>query len=455
RCVRGVDVDPAAVAATRAGLAAWAGVAADSLDGIRCGDALADADPEPVDLVVGNPPFQSQLAAATARTTDEAERLRLRLGDAVVRYVDTAAVFLVDAVARLRPDGVAALVAPLSILSAGDAAPIRQALTEAADLAGLWVATEPVFAADVPTCAPVLIRRSAIRRPEVARWRGATFEDRPAAPAPDPASTTWAPLLADLLAVPPVVLTGSSEAGRVVGDLGRATAGFRDQYYGLRGAVVEAAGPHDERPRLITSGLIDPAACRWGRAPVRFDRRPWTAPVVDLDWLAAEDPAVAAWGEALLVPKLVVATQTRVIEAAVDRTGTWWPSVPTIAVTAPPEALDHLLAVLLAPPVSAWAFGEAAGAALSSDALRLRASQIAAIPLPPPGAAWDAAATILADTAHSADADAADAAANSAVGDVASISRDLLVEVGALMCEAYGVGEDVLRWWMDRLPVRG
>ncbi|MCB1259455.1 MAG: N-6 DNA methylase, partial [Acidimicrobiales bacterium] len=121
RCVRGVDVDPAAVAATRAGLAAWAGVAAASLDGIRCGDALADADPEPVDLVVGNPPFQSQLAAATARSTDEAERLRLRLGDAVVRYVDTAAVFLVDAVARLRPDGVAALVAPLSILSAGDA----------------------------------------------------------------------------------------------------------------------------------------------------------------------------------------------------------------------------------------------------------------------------------------------------------------------------------------------
>ncbi|MEZ5136692.1 MAG: N-6 DNA methylase [Acidimicrobiales bacterium] len=409
---------------------------------------LADADPEPVDLVVGNPPFQSQLAAATARSTDEAERLRLRLGDAVVRYVDTAAVFLVDAVARLRPDGVAALVAPLSILSAGDAAPIRQALTEAADLAGLWVATEPVFAADVPTCAPVLVRRSAIRRPEVARWRGATFEDRPAAPAPDPASTTWAPLLADLLAVPSVVLTGSSEAGPSSVTWAR--------HGGVPGPVLRAAapssrpaGPHDERPRLVTSGLIDPAACRWGGrrcASIAARGRPRSSTST------GSPPRIRRWrrGARPCLSRSSSSPPRRVIEAAVDRTGTWWPSVPTIAVTAPPEALDHLLAVLLAPPVSAWAFGEAAGAALSSDALRLRASQIAAIPLPPPGAAWDAAATILADATEGAAGTAVSGPTASA-----SISRDVLEEVGALMCEAYGVGEDVLRWWMDRLPVRG
>ncbi|MEZ5206908.1 MAG: hypothetical protein R2690_07980 [Acidimicrobiales bacterium] len=219
--------------------------------------------------------------------------------------------------------------------------------------------------------------------------------------------------------MPPVVLTGSSEAGRVVGDLGRATAGFRDQYYGLRGAVVEAAGPHDERPRLVTSGLIDPAACRWGGrrcASIAARGRPRSSTST------GSPPRIRRWrrGARPCLSRSSSSPPRRVIEAAVDRTGTWWPSVPTIAVTAPPEALDHLLAVLLAPPVSAWAFGEAAGAALSSDALRLRASQIAAIPLPPPGAAWDAAATILADTAHSADADAADAAGrpNSAVGDV-------------------------------------
>jgi hypothetical protein len=94
-----------------------------------------------------------------------------------------------------------------------------------------------------------------------------------------------------------------------------------------------------------------------------------------------------------------------------------------------PVDLDlwHVLAVLLAPPISAWALREAGGAALSGDAVKLSATQLRAIPLPAGRADWDGAA-------------------------VALQAGDLLA-AGAAMGRAYGV--DVLGWWSARLPYRG
>ena len=54
---------------------------------------------------------------------------------------------------------------------------------------------------------------------------------------------------------------------------------------------------------------------------------------------------MAGWVDDLQVPKVLVATQTRVGEAAVDEVGTWVPSVPTIAVVAPAERLWAVAAV--------------------------------------------------------------------------------------------------------------
>ena len=67
-------------------------------------------------------------------------------------------------------------------------------------------------------------------------------------------------------------------------DLGPCTADFRDQYYGLVPFVREAAsgvlGPGEVA--LATTGLIEPAECRWGRTPTRFAKQRYVAPVVDL-----------------------------------------------------------------------------------------------------------------------------------------------------------------------------
>ena len=105
----------------------------------------------------------------------------------------------------------------------------------------------------------------------------------------------------------------------ILGDLATATAGFRDEYYGLRPAVVDARD--GDLPMLITSGLVDPGRVLWGERATRFDGRPFMHPRVDPAQLGGR---VGRWVHQRLVPKVVVATQTKVVEAdAPQMTKTW------------------------------------------------------------------------------------------------------------------------------------
>jgi hypothetical protein len=464
-----IDVDADALAVAAVSLALW------SWDGTRCttpdpgnlvvGDALHDRPHAgSFDLVVGNPPFLGQLAAATARSRDDAAELRRRHGDVAHGYADTAALFLLAALDLAAPGGRVALIQPLSFLSARDAGPIRRTLLERAALAGLWVTTEPVFAASVRVCAPVLAPGAP--QADVARWVGPAFE--PAPPTTMPANArTWAPLAAVASGVPDVDLTpptvghdrslsdqerpavrgGGRRAGivgqdrslsdqerpavaRTVGDLATATAGFRDEYYGLVGHVVEDG----DGPRLVTSGLVDPAVCHWGRRPAQFARQRWHRPTVDVDGL---EPRVAAWDDRHRVPKLLVATQTRVVEVAVDEDGVLLPSVPVIAVHPATARLWDVAAALSAPPVTAWALRTYGGAALTADAVKLAARQVLEVPLPGDGDAWRRGAERFHEAAHAPTETAWRAAMSS---------------FGKEMNAAYGASDDVLHWWEGRLP---
>ena len=130
----------------------------------------------------------------------------------------------------------------------------------------------------------------------------------------------------------------------------------------------------------MTSGLIDPAACRWGQRSTRFLKQVWQAPVVDLDAMA-EDPKLAAWAARRLVPKVLLATQGKVLEAVADVEGAWLPSVPVVTVRPhDPDDLWRVLAVLLAPPVCAVAATRYAGSALNPGAIKLSAKQVAGLP---------------------------------------------------------------------------
>jgi hypothetical protein len=463
----GVDVDPVAAAVAGTALVLWAAetgpvpappaiVVGDSLGrgpAVWNGRRPADESPGGFDVVLGNPPFQSQLGRGTARPVhgDDAERLRRRFGAVAYRYTDSAALFLLEACRWTRPGGQVALVLPQSVLVADDAEALRRAVLDLGHVERLWVAGEAVFAVPVRVCVPVVRRGPRPEGPQrVEVLRGRRF-----APAGEvtvdhavlAGERSWAALRAGLRAAPAVDL-GPGEP--TLGSFCSATAGFRDQFYGLAPFVLEAAGPADPRPRLVTCGLVEPARCLWGTRPTRFAGRRWSAPVVDIDGLGAGAPALAEWSRQRLVPKVVVATQTRVLEAAVDEHGAWYPSVPTIALTcrAPegpgrpggPRApgLWEAAAVVLSPPASAWAMGRHGGAALSDDALKVSARQLLELPLPGRRAPWDEAAGVLRTVV--------------AVAPDEPSWRRALGEFGRLMCAAYGVGDDVLAWWEHRLP---
>jgi hypothetical protein len=230
---------------------------------------------------------------------------------------------------------------------------------------------------------------------------------------------TWSRLLVRRDEPPPVTL----DPAAVLGEIVTATAGFRDQFYGLVPHVIEERNADEqERPRLVTCGVIDPGRCAWGERSLRFAGQRWQHPRVDLATM--EPGPLRRWVADRLVPKVVLATQTKVLEAALDVDGTWVPSTPVIAVHADRELLGRVAAVLLAPPVSAWAASAYAGVALTSDAIKLSARQVLEIPLPTDVAAWSLAAR--------------------------AIEAGEVMETARLMTAAYRCEANVTQWWANR-----
>ena len=385
----GADIDPVGVAVAEAALAVWSGeapppgrlVVADALTG---GGALwPDRPAAGFDVVVGNPPFQSQLARVTARSAVEQARLRQRYGSAVRAYTDAAWLFLVAGCELARPGGRVVLVQPQSLVGARDAAAVRARLDQRARLVDMWVDERPVFAAAVRVCAPVL---------EVAETRSGDH----AADVGD-ARDAWAEGFADAVGIPRVAAARAHSAG-TLDDLADVIAGFRDEYYGLADLVREptlgTSADTDPPAPLVTSGLIDWLGCSWGSRPARFAKRSWQAPVVDLAALdRGGSHAARRWVARTRVPKLVVAAQTRVVEAAVDAAGSWVPSVPVLSVVPrDPADLWRLAAAVASPAATAWLLRRAPGTAPARGALKVAAPDLLALPLPVDRVAWDEAA---------------------------------------------------------------
>jgi SAM-dependent methyltransferase len=394
--VDGVERDPDAAAG-----AAQAGTR------VRCADALAIDWPEaPYDVVLGNPPFLNQLAATTTRGG------RSRHGGGP--YADAAVEFLALAHRLARPaGGRVALVLPASVLASRDAAPVRDAVLADGAVRHLWWLGR-AFDAAVHTVVVVLVRGA--RPGPVTRAVGVPAVAATPAAHPRPGAT-WASLVTDLLGVPP----DPPVDGPVLGGRAELTADFRDQYYGLAGAVSDTG----DGPPLVTAGLLDPGRCAWGERPTRFRRQPFAAPRVRLDALAAP---LTAWAARRLVPKVLVATQTRVLEAAPDPDGAWLPSVPVISVVPnDPAAVWALAAVLTSPVASAWVANRCAGTGLAPTALRPTARLLGGLPLPT--RPWDDA--------------------------VAALRAGDLVGCGTAVDAAYGAPDEArLAWWRAGLSPR-
>lgn len=486
----GADIDPVAVSVTRLGLAWWAWRAAgrdpaawpvEAGRHVVVGDALLDdgcwpeVDPDRPGVVVGNPPFLGQLNRRTARTPAVTARLVQRFGSAARGYVDGAALFLLAACYRRPPGCRVALILPEPVLVTAHAAGVRREVLAAGRLVGVWLGGPDVFGAGVRVCAPVV----ELGDPPggegpgrscgtVRAWEGPRVEpcgDLPTDTAALRRAPTWAALTARRRGVPSVPLRsgprGTSRAGGGrLGDVARATAGFRDQFYGLAPFVEDGpscvgAGAAARWAALVTTGLIDPARCDWGRVDARFAGRRLRHPVVDLDALAGADERLAAWVAARLRPKVLVATQTKVLEAVADPDGRLVPSVPVIAVEpADPSVLWRILAVLCSPVATAWALAHYGGAGLSEQSVKLSARQVLTLPTPADDEHWDAAAADCRAASEAVPHGSCEAGTQGTAEGTAG-RRELLRRAAVRSCAAYGIASgqvnDLVGWWEQRV----
>lgn len=442
RQLHGVDVDPLSVAATEAALHLWAEGRTGSR--IEVGDALGrpvEAWGEPT-VVVGNPPFLGQLRTATSRPPPDTA-LRADLAELAGPYTDTAALFAALATSVVAPGGRVALVLPRSFLVARDARRVRDATLASATLDRVWWPGQRVFVADVDVCVPVWRRRLA-ERPSpprsVTRSSGCPPVSVPAVTAPRSGEASWSRLLLGLDGADDVPSVDAWQTAGALADHAVVNAGFRDQYYGLIPYVVDDTnGVLDDAAfaPLVTSGLIDPATCRWGERSFRYAGRRWTAARVDVAAVEAAGGWLARWVAGKRVPKLLVAAQTRVVEAVADVDGTWLPSTPVATVAPEPGWSWRLLAVLLSPAATAWAVRHHSGSGLASGSFRLPPAALRVIPLPADDGLWDAAADDV----------------QAAQGSAPEQRRALLASAARSMCAAYGLDPDVpTAWWLARLP---
>lgn len=376
----GADIDPGTVSAID-----------DPRVDVRCVDGLSVdwfVDSGPFDFVIANPPFLSQMARSTSRGGSS------RFGGGP--YANSAMEFCLAGVRALRPGGRMAILLPQSVLTARDAAELRSAITGAAEIVDSWWSVDRPFDADVNVCMIV-------------------FERRVVDVAGD--SSPWSSVVTSVVGVPD--LPALSVSG-TIGDRARATANFRDEYYALVAAVADDA----DGPPLVTSGLIEPARCDWGERPVRFAKQRFAHPRVALDRLEGR---FRRWADSLLVPKVLVAAQTSVVEAVTDRDGVWLPGVPVISIVpGQPEEVHSIAAVLTSPIATLIAWHAMAGSGLAATSIRLSPTVI--MDMPWPTGPLTAAVRALND------------------GDVIACGRAVI--------GAYGVDpgehERLLSWWIQR-----
>lgn len=400
RALHGVEIDPLAARVATSTLRRWAwrhGLGWPLDVAVEAGDAFAIDPSEPADLVIANPPFGGRLRGAA--TPAAPERVRAPLG----AYADRSADFVALADELTAPDGVVASFAPSSLLGARDVSDLRAELRPRRRLAAVWVDPPPFDDVGIDPCAVVLGGPSGPTTVLAGGERSVVTEPGP----------NWSEAAS---AVPePVEL----RTGGRLGEIAEVIAPFRDEYYALAAAV----GDHGTGPPLITSGLIDPARSRWATAPTRVARRQYHRPRIDP---AQVTGAGRRWIERQRRPKVLVASQTRRIEAIADPAGDLVAMTPVVAVIPHDGDPFPALAVLLSPVATVLVRRTGTGTGLSRRAVRIGGPLLGALPLPGDTATWRRAAQHLALSGESA-----------------------LVEVERMMGAAYGLAPEdpVLRWW--------
>ena len=379
------------------------------------------------DVVIGNPPFLNQLASETSLDRAALAKIQSIYGDVIRKTTNPASIFFLLSMSITRRGGSISLVQPLSFLAVRDSSGVREVLAES--VKSIWICIDQVFEASVSTVVVTVT-------PKVQQKQIELFEGRAQRRVGqiDPFSArdqTWSRAISCVKGFPTVRL----DVKRTLSDICDVASDFRDQYYGLVGHVVEKNILEDSDMKLATVGLVNPAEFSWGRTSTKFAKETFTHPVVETEGLTEK---MRHWAESRKRPKVIVATQTRVLECFVDCSGDVLPSVPLLSIFALDDQLFRVAAVLTSPVASLVGAERHLGAGMSADVLKLSGQDLLRLPLPQDEIAWGEAAELL-----------------SVLQDEFEPKNraEMLGRIGQLMNVAYHVkDESVFQWWWGRLP---
>jgi methylase of polypeptide subunit release factors len=385
------------------------------------------------DAVIGNPPFLNQLESETSLSTDLATALVDRYGESLSKLTNTASIFMLGASEIVKVSGVVTLIQPISFLATRESNEIRRLLLQRRSLQELWFGGGGIFDAAVEVVGVTLGPKQSSGSTQISIGRN--FNDGGHVDSPSANDKTWSRPLARAKGVPKCVFTSDG----VVGDFAEATADFRDQYYGLVGAVRDLRDSENQSGllRLATVGLIDLARFMWGERPTKFAKDNFTRPVVDPKVLPEK---LRSWALARAVPKVIVSNQTKILEVYVDVAGDILPSVPLLTVDCEIKQLWLVAAAIASPVATIVAAERHLGAGMSVDVLKLSAKDVLSLPVPTHNEAWSEGAEILKQLQGCKDQ------ANRTV---------LLSTFASEMNSAFGVSDSgVVDWWLSRFPKR-
>lgn len=387
-------------------------------------------DREPgFDAVIGNPPFLNQLKSETTLDASVAGQLKKSLGENAQALTNTATLFLAAARQIIKQEsGRIAFIEPLSIIATRDSQPLRQSIDASGSLQAVWICEDQVFDAAVQTCV-VFINQKHKGQTYVYSGKSGVYVSEVSN---DTNSGEWSRFIYAARSLPKFEISSSDTLEYVA----EATNDFRDEYYGLIGHVIDSESADDGKyPKLLTVGKVDLAQVLWGQSETKFAKDKYLHPRVDINALSKK---LQKWSESRLRPKVIVATQTRLIELYVDEEGAYLPSIPLASVT--PIKLEDLwkvAACLAAPPISLLAYQRLAGAGMSAEVLKLSARNLLKLPLPLDDEKWILGAERLRH-AHALSGDR---------------KTKELVAFGEIMCAAYGLPgqSEIMEWWTARL----
>ena len=378
------------------------------------------------DIVLGNPPFINPMASSRPYDPQQLEHIaeNLDLPRGSVFTANISALFLTLAFRLVaQSNGVVAMVQPLSVVGANRALELNSLIQESRPFE-VWFRLDKAFDAAVET---LVVFTNSSRETSCLVTTGS---DRREISVRNAATMTnlLSELLADVLGIPQL----SSVAFSTVSDIAISTNDFRDQFYGLQGAVQDLQSAPG--PRLVTTALIDFAVNHWGKKETSFARTRFKNPVVQIERL---DDRMQNWARGRMVPKVIISTQTRIVEAWVDANAHYLPSIPLISSVPIIQSDLWKLGAAIANPVSAvFAYRNFGGSGMSGKVLKLNGAQIGSLPLPTDIAKWTQAAELL-KSLHDKD----------------SGNTSILAEFAWIITSAYGVAGDdpVVRWWLERV----